>query len=98
MPRKKKKKPNLLRMLCTIVLVVLLGSFAYMYINQEIVIAQQKEQISQMQSVNQKLADEWQRMLEKVEDKSTLDYISQYMRSHFGMVQDGEIRVDIVEE
>ena len=40
----------------------------------------------------------YQEMIKNVEDKSTLDYIEKYMRSHFGMVQEGETRVDVVEE
>jgi cell division protein FtsB len=37
-------------------------------------------------------------MLKEVEDKVSLEHIDKYMRSHFGMVKDGEIRVDIVEK
>ena len=69
-----------------------------MYINQEIVLAKQREQIRQMQEENTRLEEEYQEMIKNVEDKSTLDYIEKYMRSHFGMVQEGETRVDVVEE
>ena len=69
-----------------------------MYINQEIVLAKQREQIRLMQEENTRLEEEYQKMLKNVEDKSTLEYIDKYMRSHFGMVQEGETRVDVVEE
>ena len=69
-----------------------------MYINQEIVLAKQREQIRIMQEENTRLEEEYQKMIENIEDKNTLDYIDKYMRSHFGMVQEGETRVDVVEE
>lgn len=98
MAGKKKKKPRYLRITAALVLVGLLGYFCYMYINQEIVLARQQEQIRQMREENTRLEEEYQKMIKNVEDKNTLDYIDKYMRSHFGMVQEGETRVDVVEE
>ncbi|MBE7092677.1 MAG: septum formation initiator family protein [Clostridiales bacterium] len=94
----RKKKSSFLRMLGTLVLVCLLGYFCYMYINQGIVLQRQNEQIDRMTQENARLEEEYQKMLDEVQNKSTLEYIDKYMRSHFGMVKDGEIRVDIVEE
>ncbi len=98
MAKKKKQKPSILRLLGTTVLVCLLAYFSYMYINQGIVLARQNEQIERMEQENARIEEEYQAMLQQVEDKSTLEYIDKYMRSHFGMVQEGETRVDIVEQ
>ena len=92
---KKKKSKKVLRLLLTSFFVLLLGSFCYMYINQEIVLSKQEEQIERMQSENAKLEEAYQQMLKQVEDKNTLEYIDKYMRSHFGMVQEGQTRIDI---
>ncbi len=98
MAGRKKRRPRYLRIGAALVLIGLLGYFCYMYINQEIVLAKQREQIRLMQEENIRLEEEYQKMLKNVEDKSTLEYIDKYMRSHFGMVQEGETRVDVVEE
>lgn len=95
---KKRKKKSLFRTVGTLVLVCLLGYFCYMYVNQEIVLSKQHKQIKAMQQENKKLEEEYQEMLKSVEDKNTLDYIDKYMRSHFGMVQEGQTRIDVVEE
>ncbi len=95
---RRKKKVSPLRLIGTLVLVCLLGYFCYMYINQGIVLQRQNEQIARMTEENARLEEEYQRMLSEVENKSTLEYIDKYMRSHFGMVKDGEIRVDVVEK
>lgn len=97
MGKKKNKKPNFLRLFGTLVLIVCLGYFCYMYINQEIVMANQKKQIAQMQQENERLEAEYQEMLKGIDDKNTLEYIDKYMRSHFGMVCEDETRIDIVE-
>lgn len=94
----RKKKTSFLRLLGTTVFVCLLCYFCYMYINQGIVLQRQNEQIARMTQENARLEEEYQRMLSEVETKSTLEYIDKYMRSHFGMVKEGEIRVDVVEE
>ena len=98
MAGRKKRRPRYLRIGAALVLVGLLGYFCYMYINQEIVLAKQREQIRIMQEENTRLEEEYQKMIENIEDKNTLDYIDKYMRSHFGMVQEGETRVDVEEE
>ena len=98
MAGRKKRRPRYLRIGAALVLIGLLGYFCYMYINQEIVLDKQREQIRLMQEENIRLEEEYQKMLKNVEDKSTLEYIDKYMRSHFGMVQEGETRVDVVEE
>ena len=95
---KRKKKPSVLRFIGTLVLVCLLGYFCYMYINQGIVLQRQNEQIERMTQENAKLEEKYQQMLKEVEDKVSLEHIDKYMRSHFGMVKDGEIRVDIIEK
>lgn len=92
---KKKKPKKFLRLLLTTFFVFLLGSFCYAYINQEIVLNKQEEQIARMQTENAKLEEAYQQILKQVEDKNTLEYIDKYMRSHFGMVQEGETRIDI---
>ncbi len=98
MAKKKKQKPSILRLLGTAVLVFLLAYFSYMYINQSIVLARQNEQIERMETENARIEEEYQAMLQQVVDKNTLEYIDKYMRSHFGMVQEGETRVDIIEQ
>ncbi len=98
MAGKAKRKPKVLRLLGTLILVCLLGYFCYMYINQGIVISRQNEQIAQMEAENALLEEEYQKMLQQIEDKNTLEYVDKYMRSHFGMVQEGETRIDIVEQ
>ncbi len=92
---KKKKSKKALRLLLTTLSVIFLGSFCYVYINQEIVLNKQEKQIERMQTENAKLEEAYQQMLKQVEDKNTLEYIDKYMRSHFGMVQEGETRIDI---
>lgn len=92
-----KAKTSPIRLLCTLLLVALLGYFCYMYINQGIVLSNQRKQIEQMAHENSKLEERYQESLKSIEDKNTLDYIDRYMRDHFGMVQEGEIRVDVVE-
>ena len=92
-----KAKASPLRILCTLVLVALLGYFCYMYINQEIVLSNQRKQIEQMELEKSQLEEEYQQSLKNIDDKNTLEYIDRYMRDHFGMVQEGEIRVDIIE-
>jgi hypothetical protein len=52
-----KAKASPLRILCTLVLVALLGYFCYMYINQEIVLSNQRKQIQQMELANAKLEE-----------------------------------------
>ena len=91
-------KVPFLRFIGTLVLVCLLGYFCYMYINQGIVLQRQNEQIDRMTQENARLEEEYQCMLNEVENKATLEHIDKYMRSHFGMVKDGEIRIDIVEK
>ena len=95
---RRKKKVSPVRFVCTLLLVCLLGYFCYMYINQGIVLQRQNEQIERMTQENEKLEEKYQQMLKEVEDKVSLEHVDKYMRSHFGMVKDGEIRVDIVEK
>ncbi len=93
-----KLKRKALRMICILVVLIgLFGFFCYRYVQQEIVLAGQNKQITKMREENQRLEDEYREMLETVDDKNTVEYIDKYMRSHFGMVRDGEIRVDVVE-
>ncbi len=94
----KKRKTHPLRLIGTLVLIFLLGSFCYTYINQEMVLKQQQEQIDQMKAENAKIEAAYHQRLKEIEDQTTLEYIDKYMRSHFGMVQEGEIRIDIVEK
>lgn len=68
-----------------------------MYINQQIVLNRQEEQILRMEEENAKLEEAYQQMLTQVENQNTLEYIERYMRSHFGMVQEGETRIDVIE-
>jgi cell division protein FtsB len=68
-----------------------------MYINQGIVLQRQNEQIDRMTQENARLEEEYQAMLQDIQNKNTLEYIDKYMRSHFGMIKDGEIRIDVVE-
>ncbi|MBR6765910.1 MAG: septum formation initiator family protein [Clostridia bacterium] len=93
----KRKKVNGVRLACTLLLVCLLGYFCYMYINQGIVLQRQNEQIDRMTQENARLEEEYQAMLQDIQNKNTLEYIDKYMRSHFGMIKDGEIRIDVVE-
>ncbi len=92
---KTKKSYPFLRLIGTLVLVFLLGSFCYTYINQEMVLKQQNEQILQMKAENTRLEEAYQEMLKEIEDQTTLEHVEKYMRSHFGMVKEGEIRIDI---
>lgn len=92
---KTKKSYPFLRLIGTLVLVFLLGSFCYTYINQEMVLKQQNEQILQMKAENTRLEEAYQEMLREIEDQTTLEHVEKYMRSHFGMVKEGEIRIDI---
>ncbi len=94
---KRKAKIAPVRLICTLLLTCLLGYFCYMYINQGIVLKKQNEQIDRMTQENARLEEEYQAMLQEVQNKNTLEYIDKYMRSHFGMVKDGEIRIDVVE-
>ncbi len=89
--------PKIFRLICMFVLIAILGYFCYKYTQQEIVLASQNKQITQMREENQRLEDEYREMLNSLDDKNTLEYVEKYMRSHFGMVRNGEIRVDIVE-
>ena len=95
---KAKQRPNLLRILGTLVLIALLCYFCYMYINQQIVLNRQNEQITRMETENARLEEAYQQMLAEVNDHNTLDYVEKYMRSHFGMVQKDEIRIDVIEK
>ena len=97
MAKRKKNGIRVTRFLITILLICLLGGFSYTYINQEIVLNRQEAQIRRMQEENARLEEKYQDMLRQLDDKNTIEYIDRYMRSHFGMVQDGETRVDIVE-
>ena len=80
-----------------ILFIALLAYFGYMLINQSIVLSSQNKQIARMKENNERLEAEYQALLREIEDKNTLDYISRYMRSYFGMVEDGETRIDVVE-
>lgn len=95
---KKKEKPNKLRVLGAVVLVVLLISFCVTFVKQQIVINRQEKQIARMREENAKLEDEYQKMIKNVEDKNTLEHIDKYMREHFGMIGQGDTRIDIVED
>ena len=97
MAEKRTKKRSPLRLLSLILLIALLAYFGYMLINQSIVLSPQNKQIARMKENNERLEAEYQALLREIEDKNTLDYISRYMRSHFGMVEDGETRIDVVE-
>ncbi|MBP5662381.1 MAG: septum formation initiator family protein [Clostridia bacterium] len=97
MAEKRTKKRSPLRLLSLILLIALLAYFGYMLINQSIVLSSQNKQIARMKENNERLEAEYQALLREIEDKNTLDYISRYMRSHFGMVEDGETRIDVVE-
>lgn len=97
MAQKTKKQPKVLRLLGTLVLVCLLGYFCYMYINQEIVFNRQNEQIARMEAENALLEEEYQKMLQG-QNENVLEHIEKYMRTHFGMVQSGQTRLDIEEE
>jgi cell division protein FtsB len=78
MAKKKNRKPSFLRLLGTAVLVCLLAYFSYMYINQGIVLSRQNEQIERMETENARIEEEYQAMLQQVEDKNTLEYIDKY--------------------
>ena len=97
MAEKRTKKRSPLRLLSLILLIALLAYFGYMLINQSIVLSSQNKQIARMKENNERLEAEYQALLREIEDKNTLDYISRYMRSHFGMVEDGETRIEVVE-
>ena len=98
MAHKAKRKPKILRLLGTMLLIAILGYCCYMYVNQGMVLSRQNEQIARMEEENALLEEEYQKMLQQVSDKTTLEYVDKYMRSHFGMVQEGEIRIDVVEQ
>lgn len=93
-----KKKNKFIRRITAIVFFVSLCAFCYVYVKQETVLSQQKKQMAQIQEENARLEEEYQAKLKSVEDKNTLDYIDKYMRSHFGMVKEGEVRIDIAED
>lgn len=98
MAKKTTKRPKFIRSVTTLVFLAALISFCYIYIKQEIVLVDQRKQMERMQEENTRLEEEYQAKLKSVEDKNTLDYIDKYMRSHFGMIKDGETRVDVVED
>ena len=50
-----------------------------------------------MKEENAKLEEAYQRNIKNVEDKTTLEYVDKYMREHFGMIGQGDTRIDIVE-
>ena len=87
---KKKKKTRPLRVIGTLVLIFLLGSFCYTYINQEMVLKQQEEQIRQMKAENARLEEAYQQRLSEIQDQTTLEHIEKYMRSHFGMLKEAK--------
>ncbi len=93
-----KKKNKFIRRVTTVVFFIALCSFCYVYVKQETVLSQQRKQMAQIQEENARLEEEYQAKLKSVEDKNTLDYIDKYMRSHFGMVKDGEVRIDVAED
>lgn len=97
MAQRKKKKLNKMRVLGGIVLVVLLISFCITFVKQQIVLTSQAQQIARMKEENAKIEEEYQRMIQSVEDKNTLEYVDKYMREHFGMIGQGDTRIDIVE-
>ncbi len=90
-----KKKPKIFLMF---VLIALLVSFCVVYVKQEIVLNSQEKKISEMKQQNAFLEEEYQAKLKEVENQNTIEFINNYMRSHFGMVQEGQIRVDVTEE
>ena len=98
MAKKTKKRPKFIRSVTTLVFLAALISFCYIYIKQEIVLVDQRKQMERMQEENTRLEEEYQAKLKSDEDKNTLDYIDKYMRIHFGMIKDGETRVDVVED
>lgn len=98
MAKKKKKRNKKPKILLLFVIIALLISFCVVYIKQEIILNSQEKQISQMKEQNAVLEEEYQQKLKEVESQNTIEFINSYMRSHFGMVQDGQIRVDVTEE
>ncbi len=94
---KKKKNNNILRIVGAFVLVVLLISFCVTFVKQQIVLNNQQQQIARMKEENAKIEEEYRSMIKNVEDKNTLEYVDKYMREHFGMIVDGDTRIDIVE-
>ncbi len=94
---KKKKKPNKWRVLTSVLLVFMLISFCITFVKQQIVLNNQQEQIARMKEENAKLEEAYQRNIKNVEDKTTLEYVDKYMREHFGMIGQGDTRIDIVE-
>ena len=89
---------KLLRMISVVVLLALIAYFGVKLIRQQRVLQQQEEKIAAMKAYNDKLAEEYQDRLGQIEDKYTLDYINKYMRAHFGMVKEGETRIDVITE
>lgn len=87
-----------LRVVSVLALLALIGYFGLELIKQQRVLQQQQEKISEMKAYNEKLAEEYEVKLGQIEDKYTLDYINRYMRSHFGMVKEGETRIDVITE
>lgn len=87
-----------LRVFSVLLLLALIGYFGLELIKQQRVLQQQQEKINEMEAYNEKLAEEYEVKLGQIEDKYTLDYINRYMRSHFGMVREGETRIDVITE
>lgn len=98
MANKKKKRKNKPRIILLFAMIALLISFCVVYVKQELVLNSQEKQILQMQQQNAVLEEEYQAKLKEVESQNTIEFINNYMRSHFGMVQEGQIRVDITED
>ena len=86
------------RVISVLLLLALVGYFGLELIKQQRVLQQQQEKISEMRAYNERLAAEYEVKLGQIEDKYTLDYINRYMRSHFGMVKEGETRIDVITE
>ena len=86
------------RVISVLLLLALVGYFGLELIKQQRVLQQQQEKISEMRAYNERLAVEYEVKLGQIEDKYTLDYINRYMRSHFGMVKEGETRIDVITE
>lgn len=89
---------KLLRVISVVVLLALIAYFGVELIKQQRVLEQQEEKIAAMKAYNAKLYEEYEAKLGQIEDKYTLDYINRYMRTHFGMVKEGETRIDVITE
>lgn len=97
MAKKRKKNFNLVRILGGTVISAFLIYACYSFVNQQVILARQSKQIQQMKQENEQLEQQYQQLLQNAEDKNTLEYVDKFARSHFGMIEKGDVRIDVVE-